>query len=237
MKLFEIGPDKRNWGRLYEYQIEASHKWGLPGLRCSVCDTWATVGPAYPQVDVSGLPNASRYSERSPVSSEELEILRKPLSQLLPPGSDLPPGTDLGPLIGRATGQFGDFAWCFWWMLARPATVSKLKEENLNLPAAVPAQLRFKSQDSVSLLEFAVECQVNLDPESLSMREEECSVCGRKPWRLLNGLVVKKSSIPENLDLFKPREFPTRILATERFADVIRSLRFTDITFNEVTVM
>lgn len=236
MRLFHIQPDDANW--CGQYEISASHLWGLPGVRCSVCGrTWSTTGMAYPTFDLSTLPSVARYCELSPVTVEDFRELRDPLLRLLPADSVLPPGTEFGSLVGKAQGEFGDFAWVNpWTMLVRHEASVRLTSENVRLPEAVVPRLEFPSQPPVKLLEFQIEPLATLSPASfLSTERSSCSFCGYDA-RKVDRIIVSEASMLSDVDLFRLRGFPTVILATERFAKVVQEASMTGILMSEASI-
>lgn len=236
MRLFHVQPDDAHGGKHQQYEINASHTWGLPGIRCSVCGvTWATTGVAYPAVDLAILPSPDQYGGLEPVTVEEFQELRAPIIRLLGASVALPPGTDLGPLVGKAWGKFGDFAWVNpWTMLIRHEVWSKLNSMGLRLPQVVTPKLEFRSKFPPEFLEFQVEPLASLSASSFSSLEPSpCPVCGhdaRKPEQI----VAERVSIPSYVDLFRLRDFPTVILATEEFTEAVQDLNMTGISTVEV---
>lgn len=239
MRLFHAKPDDVRWGRIYKYDINAAHKWGLPGVKCSACgSTWATTGIEYPAVDLSILPTAYRYRDRRPVSIEELNDLRLPIVPLLPPNAILNPGTDLGPLVGKAWGKFGDFAWLApWTMLMRREVYEKLSSYGVQLPIeGMAPELKFRSKSFPDLVEPQIEPLANLVSDSFLPSESfSCLACGRDS-RKLERFIVDGNSVPNHVDLFRTRDHPTYILATELFVNAVQKLSMTDILFTEVDV-
>lgn len=240
MHLFHIERDKANWGKLFKYDIHAAHKWGLPGVNCSVCgSTWGMTGVEYPAVDLSFLPAADRYLNRWPVSPEELDDLRRPIIPLLPSKTILPPGTDFGPLVGKAWGKFGDFAWLTpWTMLMRCDIYEALVSAGVRLPVVgMDPELKFRSKSFPDLVEPQIEPLANLVPSSFILPDSPaCTACGRHS-RELERMIVDGASVPSQVDLFRPREHPTYILSTERFKEAVQDLNMTDILFIEVDVI
>ena len=236
MHLFHVQPDDANWGNHQDYEFDASHTWGLPGIRCSVCAmTWSTTGVAYPAVDLSILPSPDRYGRLEPVTVEEFQELRAPIIRLLGANLALPPGTDFGPLVGKAWGKFGDFAWVNpWTMLIRHESWSKLSSIGVRLPEVVTPKLGLRSKLPPKLLEFQVEPLASLSATSFSSLEPSpCPVCGHD-GRKAERIIVRRTSIPSYVDLFRLRDFPTVILATEEFAEAVQNLSMTDISMVEV---
>ncbi len=238
MRLFCVRPDDANWGKQFEYEINASHMWGLPGVRCSVCGrTWSTTGIAYPALDLSILPSVGRYCEPSPVTVEEFKELRASILRLLSVDFALPPGTEFGPLVGKARGKFGDFAWLNpWTMLVRHKALLRLMSKHARLPKVVASRLNFQSESPVELLEFQIESFASPSTKSfLAGESSSCLVCGYDA-RKVKRVIVNRASIPSRVDLFRLRDFPTTILATERFAKIVQELNMTDILMSEVDV-
>lgn len=236
VRLFEVRPDDKSSN---SYTIDASHKWGLPGLSCSVCgQTWSTTGVAYPLVDLSALSSEKRYRNVSPVTLDELNKLRNALLPLMPNDSVSPPGTDFGPLTGKARGTFGDFVWPNpWTLLIRSEALDLLNSAGVSTPSPARPSITFRGKDSPDLLEFQLEpyAQVSsgtLLPDALS----PCRSCGHNDLCMPEHLVIERSSIPQNLDIFRARDFTTLILATERFMEAVQNLKLTDILFHEVDV-
>jgi uncharacterized double-CXXCG motif protein len=238
MRLFRVQPDDANWGRQHDYEINAGHPWGLPGVRCSECGrTWATTGVAYPAIDCSVLPSAEGYSRAGTASAEKYREARDAIIEAFSVQLVLPPGTQFGSLVGTARGDCGDFAWVNpWTMLIRAEALARLEASGVSLPTAVPARLEFLSGRRVHLLEFQVEPVAHLSAASFSVREPSpCPSCGydaRKPERI----VVARASIPSDVDLFRLRDFPATILAKERFADEAGRLELKDFVVSRVDV-
>lgn len=238
MRLFHLQPDDAEWGRQFEYEIEASHMWGLPGVRCSACGrTWSTTGVAYPALDLSILPSVESYCKPLPVAVEAFQELRMPIRRLLPVGAPVPPGAEFGPLVGKAYGRFGDFAWVNpWTMLIRRQALLRLASEHVRLPRFVVPHLDFRSESLVDLLELQIEPHASLSIESFEPGESSfCSVCGYDA-RKVRRVIVSRASIQSHVELFRLRDLPTMILATDRFMNIVRKLGMTDVMMSEVDV-
>ncbi len=239
MYLFHTKPDDANWGIQYKYYINAAHKWGLSGVTCVVCNTtWITVGIEYPALDLSNLPTVDLYCIHKPVSLEVMENLRHPIIPMLPPNSYLPPSTDIGPLVGKAWGKFGDFAWLNpWTMLMQRQTYQSLVSVGVQMPIlGMPPEITFRSKTFPDLVEPQVEALARLVPASfIPPVSQPCPGCGRYS-RKLERMIVDGASIPSHVDLFRPRDHPTYILATERFVKAVQKFNMTDILFEEIEV-
>lgn len=239
MRLFSVKPDDVSWGKLFKYEINAAHKWGLPGVSCSVCEsTWAMTGVDYPAIDLSSLPIINRYLDRKPVSVEELNALRLPVRPLLNSDAMTPPGTDFWPLVGKAWGKFGDFAWLNpWTMLMKRSTFETLDYNGVRLPKlGLKPDLKFRSNLYPDLVEPQIELLADLLTASFSPSEStNCPACGRNPHKI-ERFIVDGFSVPSHVDLFRAREHPTNILATEHFVDVVQKFDMADIIFSEIDV-
>lgn len=234
MRLFHLQPEDKQ----FEYEIDASHMWGLPGVQCSACGrTWSTTGIAYPALDLSKLPSVGRYCNPSPVAVEELLELRASILPLSPAEFVLPPGAEFGPLVGRARGRFGDFAWVNpWTMLIRREALLRLTSEHIRLPRFVAPHLNFGSEPPVDLLELQIEPHASLSVKSfVSGESSSCSVCAYDA-RKVQRVIVSRASIPSRAELFRLRDFPTLILATEYFVKIVRKWNMTGILMSEVDI-
>ena len=235
MRLFEIDPDDSDGGPSYGYELDAAHEYGLPGLKCPACGaTWAATGPAFPGVDLSGLPSPERYRDGWPVGPEELEELRRPLRPLLPAGCVPPPGTEFGPLVGRARGVYADFVWNDpWTLLLKREAMTKLLGAGLRLPSGVAPRLTFPRGEEAELLELQIEPAGELSEESFAEGSPPCPACGRE-GRRRERVVFDSLSAPNDLDIFRVRNFPTMLLVTGGFVEAARRLGLTGAVFVEV---
>jgi len=234
--LFRLGPDRGPWGRQHPYNFKVRHRWGLPGVRCGNCgQTWATFGQEYPAIDLSGLPNERKYRRPKVASPEEYQRLSEGVLRLLPAGAILGPGADFGPLTGKGHGPFGDFAWpeSSIPLVKRPA-YDRLRDEGITGLVGVPTEISFPARESPSdFLELHVEPFAHLQASAFSSRDIPCPLCG---WDRSKAerLIVARSSIPGDRDLFRIWEWPAQVLATERFRDAATALALADISFEEV---
>jgi uncharacterized double-CXXCG motif protein len=225
-------PDETN------YEIHATHPWGLPGVRCDVCgQTWSNTGTSYPTVDLSGLPNAKRYKNLWPVSRAELDALRQPIAPLLPPGAPLPPGTDLGPLKGRITGVLSShIAWHQSWDVLFDADVYRA----LNAIGSIRltgAAANLRSRRPVSLIEIQAErhgrmAAVSLPPGGLVA----CDGCGRRGVKRPDKVVLDGESLASAPDLFRLDDLTTAIVASHALVTLVRSLGLTGAAIEELAI-
>lgn len=233
MRVFDCNQDESE--ELLDFEIDAGHKWTLPGVKCEVCgDTWATTGVEYPTVDISAEPYAKEYVNGWPVSLAELEQRRARIRSHFQADALLPPGADFGPLEGKASGRFPDFVWLSpWTLLLKRVAYEQLRSHDVALPRAVAPQLRFSGNQPVDLVELEIEPLALLAAESFLPNGEPCLGCGRDARRV-NVPVVSASSLPQDVDLFRPRNFPTYILGNERFREAVEALSLKGIVFSEL---
>jgi uncharacterized double-CXXCG motif protein len=239
MNFFIIGPDKNNWGKIYNDDIIVRRAWCLPGVRCSECgNTWAMIGVDYPLVDLSFLPAdiLLSYKPRA-VSVEEYIQLRNEVTPLVSKEQPLPPGTGFGPLSGKGVGKCGDFAWPnSWTLLVKRKTYLSLQSSNLRLSGVSVPQLKVKEKSECDLFEFQIEPRVNLAPASYTIPEPRiCPKCGRDDRKVVK-LVIDRNTIPSNLDMMRIVNYPTYIIVSERFRDTANQLNLSNICFDDVEV-
>ena len=210
----------------------------MPGVICPACgDTWAAVGEDYPAIDLAVLPNEREYRKPRAVAVAELDRLRRLLIPLLPHGVVPSPGAEFGSLIGKGRGQFGDFAWVHSWIpLIRREALSRLQAaESEDLIGVVPELTYQAKKYPPELLELHIAPHASLAPAAFSAVAPPCSVCDRVRSRI-ERLVIARSSLPHDRYIFRLREVPRQILATDRFKEVVQQLGLTDVVFEEVEV-
>lgn len=101
------------------------------------------------------------------------------------------------------------------------------------LPAAVAPDLRLPKDQVNDLLELEIQPVAVLDAASFAPNADPCRSCGREA-RQVDVPVVAAASIPRDVDVFRPRNFPTYILGTERFKDAVEDLGLSGMVFQEL---
>ena len=218
-------------------QLRVDRKWGLPGVKCSVCqESWGEVGIAYPSVDLTNLPEESQYRRFWPVSLEEFQERQRPVLRLIPDGSKPPPGTHLGPLVGAGRGgPFADFVWVNpWTLLAQSSAWERLRTTDVKLPKAVPALIKFKKPNEYMFVELELEPRTLMARSAFGHDLPQCKACGRVEATMPDNIVIQQSSIPSDVDIFRDRLMPTLVLATDRFVQAVNRLKLTGLEFREV---
>jgi len=241
MKIFELNPDEDNWRHAYGF--EARHRWGLPGLKCPACGkTGGEVGIEYPLLELPPGLDPEPYRSGWPVKLERFRELMLPLRPLVGASLPLAPGTDFGPLESTAYGRHGDFTWRLATLLISPRALTRLEKNGIATLVPVPTRLRPKGKAPFLHLELYLEARASVVPEDFPHGTlNPCPTCG---WFSVEGsdfdkwgtYRVVRSSLPPHLDLFRLREFPGHILASERFVEASTRLGLTNITFSEVGV-
>ena len=235
-RFFELSENRAATAR-YKGDFNASHKWGLPGARCSGCSvTWSGSGHDYPGVDLSQLPERTELEEARAEPFPEFARLRELVRPLAPPSAKLPPGTSFGPLVGTAHGDLGPLTWQGDYLLMlRRDTLERLKAEGIRGLLGCRTELRWRQKNPPELLELQIEPHGRLHLDCLPPDlPPPCATCGRVSFRLPEQPILDAASLPADLDLFRVGNFATVIVGTERFMEAVRRLELDGITFREL---
>ena len=227
----------------YRYQkgsYNAAHKWGLPGVSCPECKaTWGGAGLHYPSVDLSGHPLARKLSKAYLEKDfEQFELMREQIRALLPADYPLEPGTQLGPLVGKARGPFSAFIQQYGGiLLVQPDVLEVLQAEGLRGLRGCRTEMLFRPKGIPELLDLHVEPRGLLHRDCIPpSTPPQCSKCGRHGFSLPKEPLLDGSSLPEDLDLFRLRNFATVLIVTERFKKLVERLGLDGLTFRELSV-
>ncbi|HZI16847.1 MAG TPA: double-CXXCG motif protein [Myxococcus sp.] len=217
--------------------VNAWHQLSLPGVRCHTCGaTWTSVGHEYPSVDLSQLPERYEFENARPEPFPEFARLRELVRPLVPPDASLPPGTGFGPLVGRASGDFGPIVWVGGGkLLVRRDALERLQAEGVRGLLGCRTQLRFRKKDAPELLELQVEPRGRLHPDCIPPEvPPPCTTCGRHGFSRPDEPILDAASMPTDRDLFRVGNFTTMLIGTERFMEAVRRLELDGITFREL---
>ncbi len=242
MRLFEIGPDDES---PYRYYVSATHKWSLPGCKCEHCGfVGSGFGIYYPHVDLPQSLDPSPYLSPWPVDPQRLRELVKAISLGMNPGLPVTAGTEFGPLRGKASGRFGDFAW-------PSASIPLLSEAALQRLLAIGVKGLVTVRPNIVLasgrpfrhLELAAEPWLRMTPCQVNATERErCPSCGQFLTRLAGDelgdcIHVDGRTFPKHAHLARINEYPGIVVASEDFMVAVTSLKLTDIVFKEIEVL
>ncbi len=221
----------------YTGTVDASHRWGLPGLYCPLCqDAWSGGANAYPSVDLTPIAALADFETPRPEPLDEYERLCELVRPLLPPGAQLEPGAGFGPLEGKAQGRFGhlfmDFAEV---LLIQREALNKLQAEGLKGLKGCPTALRFRQRHSPELLELELLPVGRLHPGCLPPNPQPpCPRCGRRMHPLPDVLRLDASTLPEHLDLFRLEDYSNLTICTGRFVEACQRLGLDGVVFQPV---
>lgn len=237
MDYFNIQPDDANWGKLYNDDLIAHFMWHLPGVHCPVCgDIWAIRGVIYPLIDFSGNPLGKQLEKPRAEELEVFEQLWAAVRVYVPGELPLPPGTRFGPICGRVTGKFGDFVWPnLWDFVMRVEAYEKLASAGLRLPEPSIPNLQEKVKGQLVHLQIIpmgkMSSQAYEDPD-----KPICPRCGRDS-RKYKITVIEMESIPDEVDMFRIGDFPTKIIVSQKFKEVAERLGLTNISFKKIEII
>lgn len=235
-RFFEVREDR---GSRRSGYVDGTHEWSLPGVQCPVCGSgWSTLGEDYPSVDLSRHPARDAFGQPSSDSLAEFERLRELVRPLAPRDAPLEPGASFGPIVGSASGHFGDFHLPMPWMLmAKSETLEKLRAEGVRSLNGYPMRLRFKEKKPPELLDVELHPHGYLHPSCFPEPwKPPCRRCGRNENKLPDAMVLNGATLPEDVDVFRLRDYPTVIIASERFVEAVGRLGLDEIVFHEVPV-
>lgn len=242
MKVYFADRDRGLHRRSRWQRLEPRRRWSLDGIACPTCgETWGYI-LAFPSINLAGHPAEPLFRSqpgRTAVSYSEALRRWQLVSSLFP--SDLPLipwSAHLGPLLGKASGHFGDFVWpSIGNVTLRTETLERLASAAVRLPESVPVQMTYASHDPPVLRELELPIAARWSPAVLSLDSVwQCDECGRRTIRNPGQIVLDAASIPDGCDVFRWQDLTTRVLVTERLVEAAKELRLTDVAFHEVAL-
>lgn len=240
MKFHEITGDD---APRYTGNLNAGHKWSLPGLDwshpCPTCRSGGGFGGLqYPCVDISSLPEREKLHEPEPVSFEEFIRLRELVRPLAPNWAVLESGAAFGPVEGSGVGYFGQlFMQNPWTLYMRREALERLQAAGIQGLQGCPIKVRFRQKNHPELLELQLELHGQFHPDCLPPDlNPTCPTCGNNPNPLPKKFCLAASSLPEDLDVFRFRDAPGSILASERMVEAVTRLELDGVVFREVEI-
>ena len=234
MRLFRL--DREDSSR-YVWNLQADHKWSLPGIHCPRCDeVWSSTGEAYPSVDLSGLPDRRKFGARVEENFAEFIRLREVVRPLAPEGVPLETGTEFGPLVGRGRGPFPQLVLLnLWTLLIRREALEQLQAEGVRGLMGCKTELRLRDKNPPELLELQMAPCGMVHRDCLPQRlPPPCATCGLCAISLPPEQILDAATLPTDRDLFRLFNFPTVIVGTERFVETVRRLDLEGVAFREL---
>lgn len=225
----------------YTGNLNAAHKWGLPGVeRCPVCDLPPeeyTMGQ-YPCVDLSTLPpqDQGKLSDSWPVAREEFIRLRELVRPLAPAYAVLTSGARFGPLQGSGLGYFGQLVMQNPWSLCmRREALERLQSAGVRGLNGCPTQVRFRTRHAPDLRDIQLEIHGRFHSDCLPPPNPPCPTCGVVMGSSVpDPYCLDAASLPRHVDIFRLADASTRIIANERLVDAVRRLELDGVVFKEL---
>lgn len=251
MKAYEILPDDA-WP--YAYRINASHKWGLPGVKCSQCGfVGGGCGSQYPALTLPEGIEAAPYLEGWPVTPERQIELQAALLRSWKQDIRLGPGTDFGPLVGKAHGKCGDVGWVrLGTMLLADQAVKRICDAGVSPLTLVPTEIKWRSKKAPEYFELQILPGLRLAASYIhALGASRCIKCGilgykkeleNRAARLADAElkyypVLDATSLPLQWDLLRVDAWEATIVASERFKNAVIQVGLTNLTFREIKVL
>jgi uncharacterized double-CXXCG motif protein len=95
--------------------------------------------------------------------------------------------------------------------------------------------MRFSPKGVPELLDLHIEPRGMLHPDCIPKgTPPPCPKCGRHGLSLPREPLLDAASLPQDLDLFRLRNFPTVLIVTERFKDTVERFELDGLTFREL---
>lgn len=240
MKFYELGRDP---SPRYTGNLNASHKWALPGVdRCPVCDLQPEGGTSaqYPCVDLSGLPpeDQEKLLDAWPVPREEFIRRRELVRPLAPAYAVLESGAEFGPLQGSGLGYFGQLVMQNPWSLCmRREALEKLQGAGVRGLTGCTTQVRFRTKHAPDLRDIQLEIHGRFHPDCLPPPNPPCLTCGVAMGHSVpDPYVLDAASLPNHVDIFRLADASTLIIANEHLVDAIHRLELDGVVFKDLEV-
>lgn len=214
-------------------KIDARHPFGLPGVHCDTCGLhWAKTGVQYPTVD--GAPFQDRLGSPHPIPLSEFTALVDHVRSVLGRDVFLPPGTMFGAVQGTVYRRPSDVEWVApWTLLLSSKALARLEPYGIVLRNAATS---LRQRDGTACRKDLRE--VELEPAAGVCRNSDahgdCKACGYTNVTWPDQIAIHQSTIPAGLHLFRGRDLPALILASEEFAAAARALRLPNLAFVQV---
>jgi uncharacterized double-CXXCG motif protein len=223
----------------YTCNLNARHKWLLPGVRCPECGiAWAGGLAAYPSADLSSLPDHKEFKNPRFEPFDEFMRTLERVRPLVPSGAQMLPGTYLGPLVGTATGNFSSLFFYYEEMpMAHREALEQLQAEGVRGLRGFPTELRFRTKKHPpELLELEILPHGRLHPDCTPPRPPPCPKCGRDSFTRPEEPILEAASLPTHTDVFRVGDYDSILIGTERFVEAVQRLDLDELEARELPV-
>jgi uncharacterized double-CXXCG motif protein len=205
-------------------------------IGCPTCGVYGAVGASHPAIDLALYPGAQALEEPRGASWREFTALAGQLAVFLGTDEYFGPGDEFGTFTGMVRGEpadfiFGDVALLF----ITSEGLQRLTQAGAALPPAAPTTLRARRGASLELLELDLPRVGVLTDESYRFMSHRCGTCGRMEGPL-ERTILSRQSIGDEMDLLRPKNHATLILASERLRDLVNECELTGLAFKEVEI-
>ena len=214
-----------------------THTWRLPRVEdCPHCgNTWINSGIAYPQIDLSGFANEKRLRGFSLGPFVEWKKIRNLLRSKLPSTVILEPGTQFGALHAELRGKPTDLTIdASTYALLANATAEAVLDSKV--AASVRADIRTPRGERLEYYELALPYVAEIDSSSFERLDPQCPICGHQRADLGKSVRLVFTSVPENAEMFRARNWPSEIFLTDESKNLIVGSHLTGVSFEEVEV-
>jgi uncharacterized double-CXXCG motif protein len=234
VRYFEVGPEDPDRDTL----IEGTHRWQLPNrIGCPTCGVYGATGASHPCIDLAAYAGAAALQKPKAASWREFAELTAQLHAFLDTDMYLGPGDTFGDFTGKLRGEPADFVLGDLALLfVSPSAQEQLVRGGALLPPSRPAQLRTRrTRASPELVELDLPRAGAITDDSYQLLSHRCSVCGRMDGPL-ERVVISQRSMRDNVDLVRPINHSTLLIASERLRDLVCECELTGLSFREVEV-
>lgn len=250
MRFYRIRGNAR-WRMDNNAECYCTPLWYMPRIlcpaRCQGPRGTALPGLCYPAAEFSkyqDLAKALQPGQELPL--DQWHELKKQVLACLPYEVLILPQTEFGRVTAEMGGTFAD---CYphKYFLISAITLEKLCRAGINELFPVPVSINSRRKPPGEYFQLQIEHTASLATDldrhrllqTLNLVKANnwklsCEVCGRNDGDLPQHVVLKGSTIPANVSLFRLRERPTEIFCTQAFAETVQRLKLTNILVQEV---
>lgn len=240
MEYYRVLPNLEKCQQEVEPYIEGEHEWHLPSVKCNVCGAvWGDLKLCYPWIDPSRFKNRNQFRGIRVVPVSEFAETVDTVRRLLPLELPLAPYTLLGVFKGKHSyGTLEDFYFYYGQQFLSRKAFDLLESHNGFTNGTTPIVLKGKKGVMLDYMELHILPRATLAvPKVQKQGQKYCSVCGFDQRSLPEPLVLHRSSIPTNEDLFSLKDDYGVRIGSERFVKAVKSLGLTGLEFQPVEIV